>query len=176
MNSKRALLILACVLAGCERRAEIYRPPIQRSPYEVTESKTIGHYVTMSADNALDYIVSGVLPELHGNQWRWTLQEPVLRFQVPRTNGLKFHMDYTVPELTFRETGPVKIEIFIGACLLDTISLQKDAVTSYEKEVPPECLNVTRPVVVRMRVDKTWQGAGDRQPRGFILTGAGFVE
>lgn len=176
MNSKPALLICALLLAGCERRADIYRPPIQRSPYEVTEPQTAGHYVTMSAANAQDHIVSGILPELHDHRWRWTLQEPVLRFRVPRTNGLKFHMDFTVPELTFRETGPVKIEIFIGACLLDTISMQKDAVTSYEKQVPPECLTVSRPVVVRMRVDKTWQGADDRQPRGFILTGAGFVE
>jgi hypothetical protein len=170
------VLLVLSALGGCQRQPELYRPPIQRRPYEIVEPKSLGHYATMNAPNALDHVVSGVLPELHDGRWRWTLQEPVLQFRVPRTNGLKFQMEYTVPQVTFKETGPVKIEIVIGACALDVIDVQKDLVGTHDKEVPPSCLTVDRPVVVRMKVDKVWTGADDRQPRGFILTSAGFVE
>jgi hypothetical protein len=176
VNLRYALPLLVCLTPGCERPAEIYRPPAQRRPYEIAEPKRLGHFAAMSAENATDHILGGVLLPLHDNQWRWTLQEPVLRFTAPRANGLKFRLDYTVPELTFRDTGPVAIEVRIGACLLDTISVQKGGSASFEKPVPPECLTTARPVIVRLKVDKTWQGAQDRQPRGFVLTGAGFVE
>ncbi len=170
-----ALLVLSA-LGGCQRQPELYRPPIQRRPYEIAEPKGLTHYVRMNSANALDHVVSGILPELHDNRWRWTLQEPVLQFKVPRAARLKFHMEYTVPQVTFKETGPVKIEIVIGPCTLDVIDVQKDLVGTYDKDVPPSCLTTDRPVVVRLRVDKVSTGADDRQPRGFILTSAGFVE
>ncbi len=142
----------------------------------IDENMPLRHYVQMSQRDALDHCTGDVISDLHDGTWRWTLQRPSLRFRLPKTQDLKFRVQLTVPEVTFEQTGPVKISIAIEDHPLETLSIEKPGETIFEKPVPPEWLTTKRPVQVQFEIDKLWVSPGDGVKRGFILTGAGFVE
>lgn len=142
----------------------------------VDENQPLKHYVQMSQRDALEYVVQDVQPALHDGAWRWTLQRPALRLRLPKTRGLKFRAQLTVPEITFAQTGPVKITIAVQGFPLDTLSIGKPGETIFEKDVPADWLTTTRPVTVQFEIDKLWVSPADGVKHGFILTGAGFVE
>lgn len=171
-----ALLLAALALAGCVKYPEPYRPPIQRRPMEITESNKLSYFVNMNAPNAMHHVVADVIPELHDGTWRWTLKSPTLQFQLPSTQSMRLRADLTVPEITLKQTGPVKITVQIGGHLLDTIACSKPGQQLWEKAVPPEWLTTDSLVLVRMEIDKVWISPSDGVQRGFILTRIGFVQ
>lgn len=171
-----ALLFAALALAGCVKYPEPYRPPIQRRPMELTESNKLSHFVHMNAPDAPSHFVTDVMPELNDGQWRWTLKSPTLQFQLPSTQSMRLRADLTIPDITFQQTGPVKITVHIGGHLLDIIDCPKPGQRLWEKAVPPEWLTANSPVLVRLEIDKIWTSPSDGARRGFILTRIGFVQ
>jgi len=167
---------LFLLLAGCVKYPEPYRPPVQRFPQELAPVKGLGYFVSMTMPNALDYCVSEVVPELMDNSWRWTLQRPVFRFQAPAAKRLRLRADIAVAGVTFEQTGPVKILVYVENHLLDTIEFPKAAPVVFDKEVPAEWLTTERPVFVRLEIDKLWVSPSDGVKRGFILNSIGFVQ
>lgn len=173
----RSVVILAALaLAGCVKYPEPYRPPIQRRPMEITDNNKLQHFVSMNAPRVQDYIVGDILPELNDGQWRWTLKNPTLQFQVPTTRGLRLLIDFAIAGITFEQTGPVKITVQIGGHTLDTIDCPAPGNRVWEKAVPPEWLTTSGPVLVRLDIDKIWTAPSDGVKRGFILTRIGFVQ
>lgn len=168
------LFLLALSTAACARYPEPYRPPQQRRPQGAGSAVGLAHAITMSAPGAENHFVSGVLPELHDNSWRWTLRHPVFRFQVPSTENLSLEADLTVPDVTFKQTGPVRITVWVEAHRLDVIEINKDQRLQYRKPVPASWLTTARPVEVAFDIDKLWRSG--QETRGFILTSLGFVE
>ena len=167
--------VLILALAGCTRIPDSYAPPIQRkSAEEVTNG--LSYYIQMDMPNATDHLVSDVLPELEGGHWRWALKNPVLRFRIPRTNGLKLRVDWSVVEDTFKDTGPVTVKFFVEDHLLGEQRADKPENFVFEKPVPEAWLTTDRPVLVKMELDKLWTSPTDGAKRGFILTKLGFVE
>ena len=67
----------------------------------------------MGDPGADSFIVQGFRAKSE-TSWRWTHDHPVLRFTLPDTGPLKFTMDFALPEVTFRETGPVTLAIAIN--------------------------------------------------------------
>jgi len=89
---------------------------------------------------------------------------------------MRLRVDFTIPDITYQQTGPVKITVHVGGHLLDTIDCPKPGQRVWEKAVPPEWLSTDVPVLVRMEVDKIWTSPSDGAQRGFILTRIGFVQ
>ncbi len=90
-------------LANCGKPAEYYRPPEQRSPYELSDRKQLSHFIAVNAPNAPDHFVADVIPELNDGSWRWVLQRPTFQFRTPVNRGLKLRVDLTVPDITFAQ-------------------------------------------------------------------------
>jgi len=168
-----ALCLLA--LAGCARIPDSYAPPIQRKTPEEAAAG-LKHFVAMNMADAPDHIVEDVLPTVEAGGWRWTMQNPTLRLHVPTTRDLKLKVELTVPEITFKQTGPVQISFFVNGHLLATERYDKEGSKIFEKPVPPEWLSTGAPVMVRMEIDKMWVAPTDSVRRGFILTRLGFVQ
>jgi hypothetical protein len=174
-RTRTSSLLLVLGLAGCTRIPDSYAPPIQRrTPEEISTSLT--RFVAMNAPNAADHIVSGVVPELLGNAYRWTLQRPVFRFRVPRTQGMKLQVDLTISDDTFRDTGPVTIRFYVDDHLLGEEKYEKSGGYVYQQPVAQEWLTTERPVVVRMEVDKLGKSPAGVVERGFILSRLGFID
>jgi hypothetical protein len=171
-----AAILAALALAGCVKYPEPYRPPIQRRPMELTESGKLRHFIHMNAPDAANHIVTDVMQELNDGAWRWTLKSPTLQFQLPSTQSMRLRADLTIADITFEQTGPVKISVHVGGRLLDTIDCAKPGQRTWEKAVPPEWLTTGSPVLVRMEIDKIWTSPSDGAQRGFILTRIGFVQ
>lgn len=168
-----ALCLLA--LAGCTKIPDTYAPPIQRKTPEEA-SLGLKHFVAMSAPDASDYVVADVLPAVEAGGWRWTMQKPALRFRVPTTQNLRLMAEFTVPEITFQQTGPVSISFYVNDHLLETKRYDKFGGETFEKAVPADWISTEAPVIVRMEIDKMWVAPTDGVRRGFILNRIGFVQ
>ncbi len=173
--TRRLLVAGTVALAGCVRYPEPYRPPMQRNPVEIEANSKLSHFIAMSEADAERHIVDGVLG-LNDGSWRWCLKRAVFQFNVPDAKHKKLLAELTIPELTFAQTGPVKIRVTIGAHELDTISFDKPEVRTYEKAAPAEWIRTDEPVLVSLEIDKLWRSESDGAERGFILTRLGFVE
>ena len=176
MISRLALFAVFVSLCGCVRYPEPYRPPVQRRPLEIGPSARLKSFVSMSAPDAAEHLVRDVLPDLKDGTWRWVMQRPTFQFHVPTTKGLKLRVDLTVPDVTFKDTGPVKINVFVGEHELDTLEFKEFGQRLWEKDVPEEWLTAYDPVIVRLEIDKLWTAKEDGVQRGFIITKLGFVE
>lgn len=175
MIPARAFLFTSLlVLPACSPYPEPFHPPVQRQPLDTGAPDTLKHYFAMSEPTATRQIVSGVLPELHDGAWRWTLQRPVFRFSVPTTQGLSLQADITVPDVAFKQTGPVNITVWVESNKLDVIHFDKDAHLIWRKSVPAEWLSAQRPVQVTLEIDKMMRSGG--QSWGFIVTSIGFTQ
>ncbi|MGC4052057.1 MAG: hypothetical protein QM757_22190 [Paludibaculum sp.] len=118
MQGRTLILLLPMLFAGCVKYPEPYRPPVQRKPMEVGGDIKLSHFIGMSMPNAADHFIEGVVPDLHDGAWRWVTKSPAFQFQVPTTKSLRLKADLTVPDVTFEQTGPVKITVAVGSHLL----------------------------------------------------------
>lgn len=180
MLRKRQATVVALAgiwaLTGCGRPAEYYVPPEQRNPYELSRRTQLSHFIAMNAPDAPEHFVTDVLPELNDGTWRWVLKKPTFQLRPPANQGLKLRVDLTVPDITFAQTGPVRITVTLGSHLLDTIVFDKSEQRIWEKAVPSEWLRPGEPVLVALEIDKMWKAEADGVERGFIITKIGFVQ
>ncbi len=140
------------------------------------EPSPVTHFITMSAPNAEAHFVRGVSRHLEAGSWRWLEPRAELMFRLPSTQHLRYVMEFSVPEATFSQRGPVTITISINGRLLDRIHYAKGGQYRYEKAVPAEWLRTDLHNFVNLEVDKPWVAAADGAKLGFILQSAGFLE
>ena len=129
----------------------------------------------MSDPNAANYLVRGFEDSGPGT-WRWAHEHPVLRFLVPDVDGLKFTMDFSLPERTFRETGPVTLTFTLNGKLLDRSRFDRAGQLHYSHEVPPALLHKNAVNLVKIDPDPVWVSKADGGRLGFILSRAGFTD
>jgi hypothetical protein len=103
-------------------------------------------------------------------------KRPAFHFMLPTTQGLKLRIDHSVADITFQQTGPVKIAVYVEGKLLETEGFDQPGEKRLEKAVPAEWLTTEHPVMVRMEIDKMWTSPTDGVQRGFIVTRLGFVQ
>lgn len=173
--TRRWWLLGAAGLAGCVRYPEPYRPPMQRRPVEIGGAERLSHFIAMNAPDAGRHIVEGVLG-LNDDTWRWCLRRAVFQFELPDNRHKRLLAELTVPELTFKQTGPVKITVSVGPRILETLDFPKHEQRTFEKPVPPEWITPGAPILVSLEIDKLWRSPDDGAERGFILTRLGFIE
>jgi hypothetical protein len=142
---------------------------------EVTVNNKLGSYVSFGAMDAAKYIVGGVRPEIHDGAWRWGQRQVELQFQLTSLNHPQFQADLTVPDIVFRDTGAVAIQVSVAGHALGSVEFTKDGRQVFRKEVPRDWLRTGEPVHVVLESDKEWTDR-DGSKYGFILTSAGFVQ
>ena len=175
-ESWRYVLLSVCFLAGCANIPDSYAPPVQRQPLTGTEPGAISSFVNLGSPDAEEHIVRDVSDNAEGGGWRWTGKRPELRFHLDSTEHMNFKADFSIAEVTMKETGPVTISVFINGALLDTIRCGEPGERHFEKPVPPNFLRARAVNVVAMEIDKVWVAKDDGAVLGFILTRAGFTQ
>lgn len=170
-----AVLAAALLFTSCSRLPDHYSPAAARTAAQVLAPGELRHFTAMDAPGAENHVVSGVL-DGGDAPWRWCEKQAVLRFKLPETRGLRFRADIAISEMTFAQTGPVRIEVAIDGKRLDTIVYDKPESRTSEFDVPAEMVTTGRPVNVTLTADKEWVEPGTGVRRGFILTSAGFVQ
>ena len=169
------LLCLTFALGACSRVPDTYAPPIQREPLAGRELRSLGSSVAMSDPMADAYIVRDVSRTTEGGQWRWAYQHPELRFFLDRVENRKFALDFSLPEITFKETGPITLTFRINGHPLDRVRFDRTGDHHYEKPVPASFLKPRADNFVAIETDKQWVSKVDGARLSFVLIRAGFV-
>ncbi len=136
-------------------------------------SYRIEHIVKLS-EGDISQVASDILRPAGG--WSWTGQHPAVKIRVRSAQKVHYSIDFTVADVTFKETGPVSITFFVNDHALDTLHYAKPGPQHYEKAVPAEWLQTDKDNVVGAEVDKVWTSPDDGAKLGLILTQIGLTE
>jgi hypothetical protein len=126
----------------------------------------------MSDANADDYIVRDIGQS--PGTWRWAFQHPELRFCVFRADGWRFIADISIPETTFRGTGPVNISYFIDGQRLGVTRCDHAGEYTIDEPVPTGWLTPGPYIHVTFDADRRWISPDDGAQLSFLLLRAGF--
>lgn len=132
--------------------------------------------MAMNDPAAESYFVSDISPGLEAGSWRWVYRRPELKFYIEDDSNLKFEMDFAIPEVTLKETGPVTLSVLINEKLLGKFRYDTQGQKHLERKVPPGMLKPKAINHVVIEPDKVWIAKQDGAALGFILSGAGFSE
>ncbi len=165
---------LVLTLASCQEMPPAYPVPEQRPSFEGFKEHS-PRVVNMGDADAPLHFVRDISPDLNGS-WRWSLARPAVNIRVRTTQKLKYKMDFTLPEVTFKDTGPVTIAFMVNDRVLDRIHYNRFGEQHFEKDVPPEWLIVGEMAIVGAQIDKLWTSKADGAKFGFIITRIGLTE
>jgi hypothetical protein len=161
--------------AACSRLPESYPPPAQRRALTEPPPDGLGYFLSMSDPHAGQYLVRDF--QDHGpGTWRWAYSHPVLRFFVPDVPRLKFTMDFSLPERTFRDTGPVTLTLRLNGKVFDRHRCPEAGQLHYSHDVPDALLHRGAVNLVAIDPDPVWVSKADGGRLGFILSRAGFID
>ena len=170
-----AILALCLCAAGCGEGVLTYAPPPQRPALTGEDPEPgVGRLVRMSDGNAARYLVSGFLDAAPGAPHRWAEQHAEMRFFLLAVDRLKFSMEFAIPEVTFKVTGPVTLTITINGHALDSVRFDRPGQLEYHRPVPPEILRANQENAVAIDADKVWVSKEDGARLAFVLGSAGF--
>jgi hypothetical protein len=178
--TRRFGLALAAVAAllglhACVRAPESYPVPPQHQPVGGPEEiLTLGETFTSVQPDAEQYFIKDIRA-LENGAWRWTLVEPEMRFHLLSVTNRCLRMDIGVHEVTLRQTGPLKLEIYVNGQLLDSPVYDTPGDRRYEKPVPASMLKERAENRVLVKVLNPWQAQDPGVQLGFLLFGAGFA-
>jgi hypothetical protein len=177
-DARVRLVIAAATLlsSGCARYPDPSAPPPQRAPVEAVSLPAPPTIVEMGGPGAERAIVKDITGGQTNSSWRWTGQAPAVRVALKTTAALKFHAEFAIPEVTFRETGPVTIRWMVNGRVLDTVRYARPGSEQFEKPVPPDWLKPNSENVAGAELDKIYVAKGDGAKLGVILSRIGFVE
>jgi hypothetical protein len=170
--------IIVCVslcfaLAACNR-TPWYAVPQQRPSFE--NFPVHAARVVEMADPGVDLVLVRDIMPRGDEPWRWTGQRPALNIKVRSDENLKYLIDFTLPEITFKDTGPVSIAFTVNDHLLDRVRYTEPGFKHFEKAVPADWLPINASAVVGAEIDKLWTDPAGGRKYGFIITRMGLVQ
>jgi hypothetical protein len=172
----RLLPLLSLALCACQSQPETYAPPVQRQPFENFRPYRSTRIVKMSDGDATARIVRDVDAGLAGGSWRWTGQHPTIRVPGGPVENLVYVIDFTLPQVTFKDTGPVTLSFYVNDHLLDRVRYSAPGVQHFEKRVPDGWAQEGQEATVGAEIDKIWTSPEDGKRLGFILTSMGLKQ
>ncbi len=172
----RALTLLAVsvITSACVSQPEIYAPPAQRKPLDQEILVRAQPMLDMSDPTVERYFVADIAKGVQSSPWRWTGPRPSVRVTLKSTSNLRYHMEFTLPEVTFKDTGPVTITYFVNHRVLDKVKYDTAGNKVFDKAVPSGFLKPMDENVLAAEVDKPWLSKGDGRRLGLILSRIGL--
>ena len=113
--------------------------------------------------------------DLEGN-WRWTGKRPTLRLRPRAFEGVHYVIDFTLPEATFKETGPVTLSYYVGDRLLASERYTSAGARHFDKPVPSDWIVPQQDTLIAAEIDKMWVSKTDGAKLGFVLTAMGLTQ
>jgi hypothetical protein len=111
-----------------------------------------------------------------GTPWRWTGQHPTVRLPGGAATDLKYVIDFTIADATFKETGPVTVAFYVNDHVLDRVRYAASGPQHFEKDVPRDWIVEGEETKIGAEIDKTYLAKDDNQRLGFILTSIGLKQ
>jgi hypothetical protein len=128
----------------------------------------------MGAPGARKLFVQDISDKLEGS-WRWCQQKPTVKV-VASNQNLKYMIDFTLPDVTFKDTGPVTMTFSLNDHVVDRVRYTKAAQLHFEKAVPSNWVLVDKENLLAAEIDKMWVSKQDGTRFGFVLTRIGLTQ
>lgn len=128
----------------------------------------------MHAGDVMQHVVADILAPSGG--WSWTGKRPAVKVTPRGNHGITFIADYTVPEATFKTTGPVTIAFYVNGHIVETVRCTEPGARKLSKDVPPEWILPGEDNIIGAEIDKLWVSPQDGAQLGFILSQIGLTE
>lgn len=172
--SRAAVVIFAVVLCGCREPALEYAPPAQSPNFEGYKLAPV-RVLNMDDPDVGFHLVRDISPALFSS-WRWTGQRPAVRLRVRDNENLKYFIDFALPLVTFKDTGPVTITFLVNDHPVDRVRYTNAGTHHFEKPVPQAWIESYKDATVGAEVDKLWVSKDDGAQFGFILIRIGLTQ
>jgi hypothetical protein len=130
--------------------------------------------IEMEDRDAGGYFVQDILGG--AGSWRWTAKHPEIRIRMQTNQKLRYIIDFTIVEATFKDTGPLEFSFYVNGHLLDHLRYTASGDQHFEKPVPEDWVVPGQEAMVGAEVDKVWSSPADHQTLGFILTRLGLSQ
>jgi hypothetical protein len=169
------LVAVALLQCACQNMPETYAPPIQRQPLEEFRPYHATRIVKMSDPDAELYIAKDIPGGAAEGSWRWTGRRPTIKLRPKSNEGLKYVIDFAIPEVTLKETGPVTLTFFVNDHVVGSMRCEKDGNQHFEKAVPAEWVPTGQDALVGAEIDKVWIAPADKAQLGFLLISLGLT-
>jgi hypothetical protein len=95
---------------------------------------------------------------------------------VTDNRNLKFSMDFAIPAVTFRVTGPVTVSCAVNGKNLASIRCDHAGDYRLEKPVPAGWVEPGKPIQVTFEAKPRWISPDDGAQLSFLLRSAGFTQ
>jgi hypothetical protein len=177
----RGLIVGACatwsavMMTGC--RSATFAVPVQRQPLEDYRPYGATRVVRMIDSDAEVHFVRDITGgPVSAAPWRWTGKKPTIRVHPSVNQGLEYVAEFGVPEVTFKDTGPVTLSFYIGEHLLDRVRYEEPGSKEFRKAVPAEWIAPGRELLLSAEIDKVWISKDDGATLGFLLSSLGLEQ
>jgi hypothetical protein len=168
-----ACLSLCFTLGACDRTPWFAAP--EQRPSLAGFTNHAARVVEMEDRDADRRIVRDVLP-LTDTPWRWTGQRPALNIKVRAGENLTYTMDFTLPKIAFKDTGPVSIAFTVNDRLLARVRYTEPGFEHFEKAIPSDWLPIDAYAIVGAEIDQLWTDPNSGRKYGFIITRMGLMQ
>jgi hypothetical protein len=170
----RWLGLLGLLATGCTPAPQWYPVPYQRVLTVGADPAGLGEFVNFNQRAAQEYVVAEILEGSPNDVWRWTNQNPTLRFFLLEPQGWEFQVSFTLAESTWKSTGPVGLRVVLNGQELGTATALGQGRHEKSWKVPAELIKPKAENLVRLELDKVFVAPGDGAKLGMILEAAGF--
>ncbi|MEP7354163.1 MAG: hypothetical protein ABI824_13110 [Acidobacteriota bacterium] len=166
---------LTVFATGCGGLPPSYPLPAQRTEFAAFRPYRTSYVINMSDADAQTHIVRDIGGSVR-DPWRWTGPHPAVKLALKEISSpLKYTIDFTVADATFKDTGPVTVTFLVNDQVLDRVHYTKPGEQHFEKAVPAAWLGTTSDITLSAEPDKVWTSPGDGAKLGLILTRLGLA-
>jgi hypothetical protein len=166
------LAAISLVSVACVRTPDSYPLPQQHNPFR-SGGVPSSEFITMDHPDLRKAVVKDVVVDEQG-PWRWTGQDPELRFFLSSTRDRTLIVEFVINDRTFRDTGPVTVSFYVNDHLAGEETFKSDGDKSFEKAIASEWLEGKPETRVRLHVHNVWPIPGANL--GILLKRIGFAE
>jgi len=105
-------------------------------------------------------------------QWRWTFEHPALLMSAPKKPGTAFTMDFVIHAATFKETGPIRLTVFINGQKIGDKLYTTPEGQSFTAAIPESAFRADGIALVETTQDKYYKAPDDAQKMGYLFRSA----
>jgi hypothetical protein len=120
------------------------------------------------------HFLADVMEGAETEVWRWTFERPAWFVDAGDRSQPRFRLDLRIHPPTFRETGPVRLTVWINGQRLGEDLYAAPGDHTFERVVPPDWIRPDGPTLVETTLDKYYVAPADGQKLGYLFLRAGF--
>ncbi len=165
---KICVISVAAGLSACSSRVPVYAPPAQFVMPEGSDPRPEVRLIRMNSLDAKLAILEGVADAGIGEERKWTAGQARFQFRVASLAGSDLYFRYAVAEVTFTQTGPVRISIDVNGKPFDSFVRTTPGEGEYRHPADGIVARPFDPLIVTLRIDPPFIAKGDNAKLGLL--------